>query len=157
MNPSTANPPVFGELDLSYPIQSQYVSRRDELYSSYLALDDSASQTLPVDRLVSTGQSYVSHLFDPSLAFHTGEPYNAEHFSETQVTPATPMGPPKSRKRKAPTLHADAWEPYKARIVELHITQGLPLREVKKTIERDFGFTAEYVTLFKIEKDRLIC
>jgi len=157
MNPSTANPPVFGELDLSYQIQSQYVSRRDELYSSHLALDDSASQTLPIDRPASTGQSYVSYLFDPSSALHTGEPYNAEPFSETQVTPAIPMGPPKSRKRKAPTLHTDAWEPYKARIVELHITQGLPLREVKKTIKSDFGFTAEYATLFKIEQDRLMC
>lgn len=83
MNPLSANPPVFGELDLSYPIQSQYVSRRDELYSSHLALDDSASQTLYIDRLASTGQSYVSHLLDLSPALHTGKPYNAEPFSET--------------------------------------------------------------------------
>ncbi|KAF2807249.1 TPR-like protein [Mytilinidion resinicola] len=58
--------------------------------------------------------------------------------------PTTSMGPPtKPRKRKAPTLRADAWEPYKARIVELHIARKLPLPEVKKRIEEEFGFTAE--------------
>ena len=50
------------------------------------------------------------------------------------------------RKRKAPTLRVDAWEPYKARIIELHIEQGLPLGKVKDTIEKEFGFTAEYVS-----------
>ncbi|KAF2271084.1 TPR-like protein, partial [Lojkania enalia] len=65
--------------------------------------------------------------------------------SDVQTTPTThPMGPPtRPRKRKAPTLCADAWEPYKARIVELHVTLGLSLPEVKKKIEDEFGFTAE--------------
>jgi hypothetical protein len=54
------------------------------------------------------------------------------------------MAPPtRPRKRKAPTLRADAWEPYKDRIIELHITQGLPLSEVRKKVEEEFGFKAE--------------
>ncbi|KIN05215.1 hypothetical protein OIDMADRAFT_66026, partial [Oidiodendron maius Zn] len=54
------------------------------------------------------------------------------------------MRPPiKSRKRKAPTLKADAWEPYKARVIELHINQGMPLQKVKEIIENEFNFTAE--------------
>ena len=60
--------------------------------------------------------------------------------------------PTKPRKRKAPTLRADAWESYKARIVELHIRQGLPLREVKEHIKKEFGFTAEYVSFFRVEQ-----
>ena len=54
------------------------------------------------------------------------------------------MAPPvQTRKKKAPTLRAEAWEPYKARILELHIEQRRPLREVKQIIEEEFGFVAE--------------
>jgi hypothetical protein len=55
-----------------------------------------------------------------------------------------PMGPPPiRRKRKAPTLRQDDWEPVKARVIELHITKKLPLPEVKKAVEAEFtGFTA---------------
>ena len=67
---------------------------------------------------------------------------------DVESTPNTPMGPPtKTRKRKAPTLRAEAWEPYKSRILDLHITQKLPLLEVKKRMESNFQFTAEYVAL----------
>lgn len=52
-----------------------------------------------------------------------------------------------ARKRKAPTLRADDWEPYKSRIVQLHITQGLSLNKVKGMITEEFGFAAEYVTI----------
>jgi hypothetical protein len=53
--------------------------------------------------------------------------------------------PPHPRKRKAPTLREDDWNPVKARILELHITQNLPLPEVKELVEREFesiGFSA---------------
>jgi hypothetical protein len=56
------------------------------------------------------------------------------------------MGPPpKRRKKKAPTLRAKDWEPYKARILDLHVTQKLSLETVKNMMEMKFGFTAEYV------------
>ena len=74
-----------------------------------------------------------------------------------QVSAATepaPHGAPvglliKSRKRKAPTLKADAWEPYKARVIELHINQAMPLPKVKEIIENEFNFTAEYDSITK--------
>jgi hypothetical protein len=53
--------------------------------------------------------------------------------------------PPKPRKRKAPTLRDDDWEPVKARVIELHITQNVPLPEVKQIVEEEsksIGFTA---------------
>ncbi|WXC58018.1 hypothetical protein SNK03_003916 [Fusarium graminearum] len=63
--------------------------------------------------------------------------------SDTELT-ATPMGPPpKRRKKKAPTLRANDWEPYKTRILELHDEQKVPLPKVKTMIEEEFGFTAE--------------
>lgn len=55
--------------------------------------------------------------------------------------------PPGRRKRKAPTLSHDEWEVVKGRIIELHITQGLPLSEVKQSIEGEYGFTATLVHL----------
>jgi Clr5 domain len=48
-------------------------------------------------------------------------------------------------------LHASDWELYKARIIELHIKQDLPLKEVKDKIEKEFGFIAEYVLELAIE------
>lgn len=160
MNPSTADPPIFGELDLSYLIQSPYVSQQAYgLYGNHLALNGSALQMQPLDGQLTAGQTHIPHSFHPSPALHIHAPHIVESFGDAQTMPAIPMGPPtKPRKRKAPTLRADAWEPYKARIVELHIQQGLPLREVKENITKEFGFTAKYVSLFKVEQGRfLIC
>jgi hypothetical protein len=65
-----------------------------------------------------------------------------------------PMAPPAtSRKRKAPTLRDEDWEPVRARVIELHITQNLPLPEVKMVVEEEFksfGFTATLVNCFSI-------
>jgi len=65
---------------------------------------------------------------------------------ETNIVPLQPMAPPpKPRKPKAPTLRLDKWEPVKARIIELHISQNLPLPKVKEIVEEEFkssGFTA---------------
>jgi hypothetical protein len=59
---------------------------------------------------------------------------------------AQPMAPPaNSRKRKAQALRDEDWEPVKARVIELHITQDRPLHEVKGIIESEFanlGFSA---------------
>jgi hypothetical protein len=56
------------------------------------------------------------------------------------------MRPPdRPRKRKAATLRADDWEPYKKRILDLHIEQKRPLPEVRQTIKKEYGFEAEYV------------
>jgi hypothetical protein len=57
------------------------------------------------------------------------------------------MAPPaaQSRKRKAPTLRNEDWEPIKTRVIDLHIAQRLPLPRVKEMVEQEFkstGFTA---------------
>jgi hypothetical protein len=148
MDPWIANPPVFGEVDLSYSIQSPYGAQQAyQLYGSHLALDNLSSQTLPTDGQVITGHNNVLHSLQPSLAHHIHTPYNTESFGGTETIPVIHMGPPTKlpRKKKAPTLRAGDWEPYKARIIELHITQKLPLPEVQKKIEEEFGFTAVYV------------
>lgn len=91
---------------------------------------------------------YMSNSMDILSVPPTYPPLNASPSSNHHDVPARPMGPPpKRRKRKAPTLRAVDWEPHKARIIELHITQKPPLslKEVKDTMEREFGFVAEYV------------
>ena len=63
--------------------------------------------------------------------------------SDTNVQLVAP--PTNPRKRKAPTLRPDNWEPVKARLIELHINQKRPLPEVKQIVEEEFkpiGFTA---------------
>ncbi|KAJ4305590.1 hypothetical protein N0V90_001121 [Kalmusia sp. IMI 367209] len=69
---------------------------------------------------------------------------NGEYWSAAPVEPAPPMGPPaRPRKRKAPTLRADDWGLYKNRILDLHISQNLPLPKVRQMIEEEYGFKAE--------------
>jgi hypothetical protein len=57
---------------------------------------------------------------------------------------AQSMPPPLNpRKRKAPTLRDDDWEPVKERVIELHVTQDIPLDEVMDIVEEEFpGFRA---------------
>ena len=42
------------------------------------------------------------------------------------------------------TREAD-WEPLKTRIIELHISQGLSLQEVRETLRNEAGFDATSV------------
>jgi hypothetical protein len=61
---------------------------------------------------------------------------------QSMAPPTRKQIAPSKRKRNAATLRRDDWEPVKARVIELHITQKMPLPEVKKIIEDEFGFTA---------------
>ncbi|KAF1838133.1 hypothetical protein BDW02DRAFT_489931 [Decorospora gaudefroyi] len=84
---------------------------------------------------------------------------------DTTTAPSHPfaglsMDPPAiPRRKKAPTLRESDWEPYKARIIELHITQKRPLPEVRLLIEKEYGFTAEIrqyrsrVSQWKLDKN----
>ncbi|KAG9503278.1 hypothetical protein J7337_006121 [Fusarium musae] len=68
---------------------------------------------------------------------------NMDGLGAAQTTPIPTTGPPrKSRKKKAPTLRDEDFEPFKDRILELYETQKLPLEKVKSIIEEEFGFTA---------------
>ncbi|KAJ4175793.1 hypothetical protein NW767_015671 [Fusarium falciforme] len=143
MDPSTTTPAFFRELN---PIEQQAY----ESHGVHPALDGSASQWQALDGQLMTDQSHVLHPLNLPQESLIHAPQNAGSFGDigdigdTQTMPATPMGPPpKRRKKKAPTLRAKAWEPYKARILELHVTQKLSLGKVKKKIEEEFGFTAE--------------
>jgi hypothetical protein len=46
------------------------------------------------------------------------------------------------RKSKAPTIREADWEPHKARIIELHISENQPLDEVRRIMEAESGFCA---------------
>lgn len=69
--------------------------------------------------------------------------------NDTSIARQQSMAPPalNPRKRKAPTLHADDWIPVKARIVELHLDENMPLPEVKGKIEQEFPFRATCVSI----------
>ncbi|KAF5669928.1 kinesin light chain 2 [Fusarium denticulatum] len=69
---------------------------------------------------------------------------NMDGLGAAQITPTATTGPPrKSRKKKAPTLRDEDFEPFKNRILELYETQKLSLQKVKTVIEEEFGFTAQ--------------
>uniref|UniRef100_A0A0D2XLU3 Clr5 domain-containing protein n=1 Tax=Fusarium oxysporum (strain Fo5176) TaxID=660025 RepID=A0A0D2XLU3_FUSOF len=85
-----------------------------------------------------TFDSFIQGLHDTSS---TG---NMDVLGAAQITPTPTTGPPrKSRKKKAPTLRDEDWEPFKDRILELYETHKLPLEKVKTMIEDEFGFTAQ--------------
>ena len=153
MNLSTTNPPALTQVAFPYaaesPIVAQQAYEPDDVHFA-LGL---GFQTQSQGGHFTSGPSQMPHSFDPSIAFRSHQNHSIESPSNVQTTPVDSMGPPtRPRKRKAPTLRADAWEPYKARIVELYISLGLSLPEVKKKIEDEFGFTAEYVKIFMIEQ-----
>ncbi len=63
---------------------------------------------------IRTAQSGVPRSFDLSPTLHLSQPHDVQSFSDSHGMPANPMAPPsKPRKRKAPTLRADVWEPYR--------------------------------------------
>ncbi|KAF2267719.1 TPR-like protein [Lojkania enalia] len=144
MDPPTANQPSWAQDDFLNPVQSHYVAHQVyEPYSIHMPLDIGL-QTQLQGGYYTTSQSAVPHPLDPSLAPRIYDYHYAEVARNVESMSATSMGPPpRKRQRKAPTLRADAWEPYKDRIIELHITQKLPLRKVKEIIKEEYGFTAE--------------
>jgi Clr5 domain len=139
--------PVHHAPEPSYFTQNQGPSSQAiEPYSTYSILEEPAWETLlPAAQSASTN-SHLLHSFDSHPAPYTTQSHNVQPFSDIKDRAVQTMGPPtNTRRKKAPTLRCEAWAPYKDRIIELHITQGLPLREVKIIIENDFGFIAEYV------------
>jgi len=115
---------------------------------------------LPDERFA-TAQNHTPHQVSLSTGLPRHVQYDAElariwpsepgsvksAASAAPVVPAVPKAPmaplAQPRKRKAPILRADDWEPYKARIIELHITQNHPLGKVKEIVKEEFGFIAE--------------
>lgn len=139
MNTSTADEAVWG--DSEYPWTSEQLYG---LYHTPLAPESFLAQSTYAQ---TTAAQDLHHAFEPSPAPEIQMAGNID-YGDAQAIPSLAMGPPTNpRKRKAPTLRESDWQPYKARILELHIEQKRPLREVKEIIELEFDFTAECVLL----------
>ncbi len=73
------------------------------------------------------------------------EPYSGPSSGYAQYSinpPPAPMGPPiQPRKRKAPTLRAEDWEPYKTRILQLQ-KERLTIPQLIEKIKAEYGFIA---------------
>ncbi|KAH8690356.1 Clr5 domain-containing protein [Phaeosphaeriaceae sp. PMI808] len=125
-----------------YPLSQQAYG----LYGGDRAFASTLQAQLP-SGLSATTHLSTPHPFSLSTALPSHEQHDAESAGNSQsafVAPASPMGPPaRPRKRKAPTLRANVWEPYKDRILDLHITQGLVLPKVRQMMEEEYGFKAE--------------
>lgn len=121
--PDTHLPPSF-DMPASHEqaLGGQFVADQSHLYA-------------PLD---SAFDSFIQGLQDGSSVNNMGDPGAA------QVTSTPTAGPPrKSRKKKAPTLRDEDFEPFKDRILELYETKKLSLEKVKSMIEEEFGFTAQ--------------
>jgi len=53
--------------------------------------------------------------------------------------------PTKPRKPKATTLREADWVPHNERIIQLHITENMPLKDVRVIMQEQHGFSAECV------------
>lgn len=156
MNFPLSNPPDLAPVDFAqygFPHAADYLPTAQQSYGAY-GVDGTfgfALQAQFPSEHSAIIQPLPPHWFSLSPALPNDKQHDAEPVSSFQsvfTAPALPMGPPaRPRKPKAPTLRADAWEPYKHRILELHVTQGLPLLEVRQKIEDECGFKAKYVAL----------
>jgi Clr5 domain len=137
--------PLHHAPDISYFTQNQRSSSQAiEPYSMYALLQEPASETLLPAAQPAHTNNHILHPFDSYPAPYTTQSQDVQPFSDIQDRIVQAMGPStNTRRKKAPTLRCEAWAPYKDRIIELHITQRLPLREVKVIIEKEFGFVAE--------------
>ncbi|GKU02778.1 kinesin light chain 2 [Fusarium langsethiae] len=135
--------PIFPNLSGQFlPIGQQLQTFTFGPYGASHPINGTGSQGAVPTQVASDqpGALYIPNLPQESLV---SVPQVVASLSDAELT-ETPMGPPpKRRKRKAPTLRAKDWEPYKTRILELHDEQKLPLPKVKTMIEEEFGFTAE--------------
>jgi Clr5 domain len=137
--------PLHHAPDTSYLTQNQRSSSQAiEPYSMDAILEEPVSETLHPAAQPASTNSHILYPFDSCPAPYTTQSQDVQPFSDIQDRIVQAMSPPtNTRRKKAPTLRCEAWGPYKDRIIELHITQRLPLREVKVIIEKEFGFVAE--------------
>jgi len=123
----------------------------------------------PPQGFITSGPPNVSSSIDLELNYHILSPMHSTEYDDTIQHPfsrglnamypslsadrtvtgytasSTMDPPPRKRAKKAPTLHARDWTRHKERIIELHINQKLPLREVRDIMEHETRFAAKYV------------
>ena len=132
------NPPIQQAYDL-YGVDGTFAFTREAQLPGNPFATGQGGHALHPFSLSSVLPSYVQH--DATSAAIS------ESVTAAPAGPTSPMGPPaRPRKCKAATLRAGDWEPYKERILDLHVAQNLPLPKVKQMIEAEYGFTAEYAT-----------
>lgn len=132
---------MFPDLQWSFPIDQQPYAYSHESHGALQLFNEFAPQPDP--------------LYHEQSTVDYGEPQHPPELSQELLFPmpqdvpsfddaSTSMGPPlKHRKRKARTLRDEDFEPYKNRIIELHVAQKVPLRKVSAMIEEEFGFAAK--------------
>jgi hypothetical protein len=113
----------------SCPLQYQY-NPNQAIESAYVgsAQDRFALEHAPSAEQKSTiYRPYVSHTLESILPSSSNDEQHSLQLRTTGlgITSSSMDPPPKKRKRKAPTLHADVWDPYRSRILELHRSRGL--------------------------------
>jgi hypothetical protein len=86
----------------------------------------------------------------PGFQPHFYDPYPSraaiDTLSDIQSTSSGQEAlPTKLRKKKAPTLRRQDWEPVRARILELHDKEKKTVAQLRSIIDAEFGFKAEYV------------
>jgi hypothetical protein len=154
MNLPPHNPPDLAPVNFPQPRSLHATDDFPTTQQAYGAYDVDGTLSFALQAQFSSEhygitQAHPLHMLSLSPALHNDKQHNAEPVGDFQpvfTAPASPMGPPaQPRKRKAPTLRADDWEPHKHRVLELHLTQELPLPEVRKRMEDDYGFIAKYV------------
>jgi hypothetical protein len=135
---------------LSYGMHSQHIQNQTIPSPNimYPIAEEHCFVAIPFERHINTTYEPVSSSSLSATPYLPNLQGTLHNFSDGPGIATSSMDPPaKKRKKKAPTLRADQWEPYRDRIKELHIDQNLPLREVKNVIEREFGFTAVYASV----------
>ena len=65
--------------------------------------------------------------------------------AEVDAVASNPIEHAGTRKRKAPTTKDHHWEPLKARIIELHADEKLPVKKLRAMIREETGFDATFV------------
>jgi|SRR5579871_3427786 len=136
--------PAIERSSTSYSQWSPLPSHNQPRYLSSTVVQAYGNTTALYSNGLTAGQTSLS--LNPNannMAAQSQQLPISDSTSNTDVQPMAP--PPNPRKRKAPTLCVDDWEPVKARVIELHITNKLPLPEVKEIVEEEFksiGFTA---------------
>ena len=99
-------------------------------------------------------QHHALQAFHPALQashdrFNAGLTGNNRSFSASTMPVVPEMrltSSKRPRKPKAVAIRSADWEPYKKRILDLHIAQKTPLPKVKQMIEEEYGFKAKYVS-----------
>lgn len=112
-------------------------------------LDDIPAQMIDDGYQLDEETAFPDHRRSPKpVSTDLGGVHELQHSDGKGIVVGTnrPSKASQPRRKKAPTLGDEVWEPYKARIKELYLDLDMTLDEVMPTIQREFnGFSAESV------------